>query len=149
MEYVIHLAILICIYAILAQSFNVCFGLGRLLNLAHIASYSLGAYATALLSTSGLEWSVLPCLAASMTVSAFFALLIGGISLKLQGDYFAIGTLAFAAIVNALLINWKSLTRGVLGAVLPVKQLVVVTVAAPLIQHAPQPPRPMHEPATT
>jgi branched-chain amino acid transport system permease protein len=50
-----------------------------------------------------------------MAISALFALLIGAISLKLTHDYFAIGTLAFSAIVSALLINWKSLTRGVLG----------------------------------
>ena len=51
MNYFIHLAILIGIYLILAQSFNLVFGLGRLLNLAHIAAYAIGAYVTALLAT--------------------------------------------------------------------------------------------------
>src|SRR5262249_20615927 len=55
------------------------------------------------------------CLPASMFVSAFFALLVGAISLRLTEDYFAIGSLAFSAVVSALLVNWKSLTRGVLG----------------------------------
>jgi len=113
-EYIIHLAILVGIYLILAQSFNIVFGLGRLLNLAQVAAFALGAYTTALLATD-LELGVVSCLPASMAVSAFFALLIGAISLKLSEDYFAIGTLAFNAVISALLINCKSVTRGVLG----------------------------------
>lgn len=114
MEYYIHLCILCGIYLILAQSFNLTFGLGRLLNLAHIAVYAIGAYSTALLSTE-LNQSPIVCIPASMLLSGLFALLIGAISLKLAQDYFAIGTLAFSSVVTALLINWKSLTRGVLG----------------------------------
>lgn len=113
-NYIIHLLILVGIYLILAQGLNIVFGLGRLLNLAHVASYSIGAYVTALLSTQ-LEQSFWVCVPCSMVMSAFFALLIGAIALKLSEDYFAVGTLAFAAVVNALLINWKSVTKGVLG----------------------------------
>ncbi|MCB0318715.1 MAG: branched-chain amino acid ABC transporter permease [Bdellovibrionales bacterium] len=114
MEYLIHLGILVCIYLILAQSFNLSFGLGKLFNLAHIAAYALGAYTTALLSTDHAIGTFV-CFIASMLVAGLLAILIGIISLKLSQDYFAIGTLAFSAIVTALLINWKSLTRGVLG----------------------------------
>ncbi len=113
-DYYVHLMILVGIYLILAQGLNIVFGLGGLLNLAHVASYAIGAYTTALLSTE-LGWSFWVCLPASMFVSAFFALLIGAISLRLTEDYFAIGSLAFSAVVSALLVNWKSLTRGVLG----------------------------------
>ena len=113
-DYHIHLLILIGIYLIFSQGLNLTFGLGGLLNLAHVASYAIGAYSTALLST---EYSVAIwyCIPASMAFSAFFALLIGAISLRLAEDYFAIGSLAFSAVVSALLVNWKSLTRGVLG----------------------------------
>jgi branched-chain amino acid transport system permease protein len=113
-EYAVHLAIMVGIYMIFAQSFNLCFGLGRLFNLAHVAGYAVGAYTTALLATE-LGWPIWYCIPASIMLSGVFALLIGLISLKLTQDYFAIGTLAFSAIVTALLINWKSLTRGVLG----------------------------------
>lgn len=113
-EYLIHLAILSGMYFILAQSFNVVFGLAGMFNLAHIASYAVGAYTTALLSTE-LNQPLWTCISASMTLSAFFALLIGAISVKLSHDHFALGTLAFSSIVAALLVNWKSLTRGVLG----------------------------------
>jgi branched-chain amino acid transport system permease protein len=113
-EYVIHLAILVCMYIILAQGLNLTFGLGRLFNLAHVASFAIGAYATALLSVEA-EAGFLVCILASMLTSGLFAILLGGISLRLTQDYFAIGTLAFSSVVSSLLINWKSLTRGVLG----------------------------------
>lgn len=114
MEYLIDIGIRIGLYIILAQSFNLTFGLGGLFNLSHIACYAVGAYTTALLSTE-LEVPFLQCALSSMLLCALFSLLIGAISLRLERDYFAIGTLAFSSVVTALLINWKSLTKGVLG----------------------------------
>lgn len=113
-DYFYHLAILVTIYLILAQGFNVSFGLGALLNLAHISVYAIGAYTSALLSTE-FGYGFLPCMLASAVAGAAFALLVGGISLRLSSDYFAIGTLAFSLVVSAVLINWKEVTRGVLG----------------------------------
>lgn len=113
-DYGIHLAILIALYLILAQSLNLTLGLGQLFNLAHVASYALGAYTTALLSTE-CESSFGVCVVASVLISGLFAIILGGIALRLSNDYFAIGTLAFSAVVSALLVNWKSLTKGVLG----------------------------------
>ncbi|MCB0319983.1 MAG: branched-chain amino acid ABC transporter permease [Bdellovibrionales bacterium] len=113
-EYIIHLSILICIYSILAQSFNLNFGLANQFNLAHISSYAIGAYTTALLSTEH-QCGMILTVFSSMAASGIFALLVGAISFRLTQDYFAIGTLAFSAFVSAIIINWKSLTRGVLG----------------------------------
>jgi branched-chain amino acid transport system permease protein len=113
-EYGIHLAILTSVYLILAQSLNLTLGFGQLFNLAHVASYAIGAYATALLSTeSGASFAL--CLCMSMILSGVFALALGGIALRLSSDYFAIGTIAFSSLISALLINWKSFTHGVLG----------------------------------
>jgi len=113
-EYFIHLAILVGIYTILAQGLNIPFGIGHLFNLAHVGVYAIGAYTTALLSTK-YGFGFFACIFSSMLLSGMLALIIGAISLKLTRDYFAIGTLAFAMVINALLINWKGLTRGVLG----------------------------------
>lgn len=114
MEYYIHLAILCGMYLILAQSFNLVFGLGRLLNLAHIAVFGIGSYATALLATEG-GYSFWVCLPASIIAAAIASLPIAAVSLKLGSDYFAVGTLALSALITALFINWKSITHGVLG----------------------------------
>lgn len=113
-EYGVHLAILTSIYLILAQSLNLTLGFGQLFNLAHVASYAIGAYTTALLSTETGASFVL-CLCMSMILSGMFALALGGIALRLSSDYFAIGTIAFSSLIAALLINWKSFTHGVLG----------------------------------
>lgn len=113
-DYYFNLLIVCGIYCILAQSFNLTFGLGRLLNLAHVATYAIGAYATAILATFHGQ-PIHVCIVVSMLFSAALASLIGLISLKLADDYFAIGSLAFNAVVIALLINLKDLTKGVLG----------------------------------
>lgn len=114
MEYIIHLLIIICIYSILSQGLNLNFGLGGMFNLAHVASYAIGAYTTAILSTE-YGFSFINCIILSAIFPCVLALLLGAISLRLTLDYFAIGTLAFSSVITALLINWKSLTRGVLG----------------------------------
>lgn len=113
-EYVVHLLILIGIYVLLAQSLNVTFGLGQLFNLAHVAAYGIGAYTTALLATDWGAGMVL-CMTASVLISGVLSLALGLIAMRLTADYFAIATIACAAIVSSLFINWKSLTRGVLG----------------------------------
>lgn len=114
LDYIFHLAILFCIYAVSAQGLNLVFGLGSQFNLAHVAFMSVGAYLTALLSTD-LNWGFAECLIISTLMPGLFALIIGEISLRLDKIYFAMATLASAAIVTALEVNWKSITKGVLG----------------------------------
>ncbi len=114
MDYLINLIIFSLIYVLLAGGFNISFGLGRLLNLSHVAGYAIGAYTTALLSTD-YQFGFFSCLILSGIFSMLFSLIIGAISLRLSDDYFAIGSLSFSFVISALLINWKSLTRGVLG----------------------------------
>ena len=113
-EYLTNIGIQISIYLILAQSLNLTFGKGKLLNLAHIACFAIGAYATAILSTT-YTLGTISCLIISALIAGLLAIFIGAISLRLSRDYFAIGSLAFAAIVQSLLVNWKELTRGTLG----------------------------------
>src|SRR3989338_5059827 len=91
-SYIIHLLILIGIYAILAISLNLSMGFAGLLNIGHVAFYGIGAYTSALL-----------------------AFLLAIPTLKLKGDYFAIATLWFAIVIENIFKNWISLTRGPLG----------------------------------
>ena len=115
-EYAVHLVISIAIYIPLVQGLNLIFGVGRMLNLAHAAAFGLGAYAAALGSTK-LSFAFWQSLVAGMLISALFAIFVGGISLRLSREYFAIGTLAFSSTVLALIINLKELTNGVLGVI--------------------------------
>ena len=52
MDYLIHLAIFVSIYAILALSLNLVVGFTGLLSVTHAAFYGIGAYAVAILSVS-------------------------------------------------------------------------------------------------
>lgn len=114
MGYVIHLVTQIGIFLILALSYNFILGLGRLFNLSHVAAYAIGAYTTAILGTYH-GFGFFSCVFLSVLTSGLLSFLMAAISLKLTEEYFAIGTMAFSALVSALLINWKSLTNGVLG----------------------------------
>ena len=79
MEYLIHIAIMISIYFLIAQSLNLVFGLAGLLNLGHISLYALAAYTTALMSTE-LNLPFFICFFSSIVVSSFCAVILAGIS---------------------------------------------------------------------
>lgn len=111
--YLLHLLILICIYAILAMSLNLVTGYAGMLNLGHAALFAIGAYASALLALTGFPFWF--CLLAAMALSAFFGLLLSIPALRLHGVFLAIATLGFGEIVRSFLLNWVELTRGPLG----------------------------------
>ncbi len=113
MDYFIHIAILICIYIILAVSLNLIIGFTGQLNIGHAAFYGIGAYAAALLALSGQPFWL--GLLAAMFFAGLGGLLISVPCLRLRGDYLAIATLGFGEIIRALMKNWTSLTRGPLG----------------------------------
>ncbi len=110
----LHLAILICIYVILATSLNLLVGYTGLLSLCQAAFLGIGAY-TAALVTLRLGAPLIVSLLAAALVSALSSLVIALPSLRLQGDYFFIASLGFQLIVANILLNWEGLTRGALG----------------------------------
>ncbi len=114
MEYLIHLAILFSIYAILALSLNLIFGYTGLLSLAHAAFFGIGAYTTAILTTQ-YEFNFFLSLAIGIIHAMLAAGLIGYVLSKFKGDYYALGSLGFTIIVFAIMLNWQSLTSGPLG----------------------------------
>jgi len=89
------LASRIVVYAIAATSLNLVLGYGGLVSFGHAAFVGLGAYTTGILIAEGLQSGTLH-LAATLVVTAAFALVIGGISLRTRGVYFIMITLAFA-----------------------------------------------------
>ncbi len=114
MEYFIHLAILICIYAILGLSLNLVVGYTGLLSVAEAAFYGIGAYATALFMVSA-GWNFFPAMFAGIVVSGLIALALGLILSKFSGDYYALASLGFGVIIYSVFLNWQGLTGGPLG----------------------------------
>ena len=114
MEYLIHLAILAAIYAILALSLNLVVGYTGILSVTHAAFFGLGAYATAILTTR-YELNFFVSLIAGIAITAVVALFIGRVLSKFRGDFVALGSVGFNMIVWSIFLNWQELTRGPLG----------------------------------
>lgn len=107
----------LCINIILAASLNVTVGLLGQINLGHAGFMSIGAYAAALFTKSGLIPG-LPGYFVGLILAGLLAGLIGfliGIpALRLKGDYLAIITLAFGEIIRVIL-EFFNFTGGAQG----------------------------------
>ena len=112
-NYLIHLAILICIYSILTISLNLAVGFTGLMNLGHVGFFGIGAYTSALIAIHGSPvWLSLLC---GGLLSAIFGALLAFPTTRLKGDYLALAALGFTFIMGSIARNWTDLTRGALG----------------------------------
>ena len=107
-EFYIGLATRILVFALAATSLNLVLGFGGMVSFGHAAFLGLGAYAAALAVQAGVgsAWLVWPL---AMAVAALAAFIIGAISLRTQGVYFIMITLAFAQMLYFLMVSLKSL----------------------------------------
>lgn len=130
-QYLLHLAIMALFYAILAISLNLVVGYVGEFSLGHTAFLGIGAYTAALLSLrAGLPiWLTVPAAGAMAGVFGYF---IGAITLRLQGPYFVIVTLAFAEVLRLIANNWVPVTNGPMGLA-GVVQPEVVAAASPMV----------------
>ncbi len=112
--YIENLLIFGSIFSILSVSLNLSMGYTGLFNLGHAAFFAIGAYVSALLVLSlGLSFWI--AILAAGLFAALFGFLLSKPTMRLKGDYLALGTLGFAFIVEAVLKNWTEVTRGPLG----------------------------------
>jgi len=86
------------LYIALGMGLNVVVGLAGLLDLGYVASYGIGAYTYAELSSPkyNLHWPAEATIPIAMAAAAVAGLILGFASRRLLGDYFAIVTLFFA-----------------------------------------------------
>jgi len=101
---------------------------------------AIGAYVS-VLATTQLDWPFGLSLLAAGTAAAVVALVLGLPTLRIEGDYFALVTLAFTEIVRIVALNWESLTGGALGIVgIPTKtetwQLALVVIVLAIAVYA-------------
>ncbi|HEY4440217.1 MAG TPA: branched-chain amino acid ABC transporter permease [Candidatus Elarobacter sp.] len=104
------------ITAIAVYGLNVILGYTGLLNLGHAAFFGIGAYAVALLQTKA-GWPFWPALLAGCVASVVLGALVGAISLRTRGHYFAIFTAAVGVMIAIVFTNWQELTGGNIGIV--------------------------------
>ena len=127
-------ATLVATYAIAGLGVVIIVGQAGQIVLGQGAFVALGAYAQALLVQAGLApLAALPCAALAGAMGGVLASLPAG---RLGGLYFGMSTLAFALIVEELLVRWESLTRGPAGLMVPAFGLSGWTADTPLAQAA-------------
>lgn len=114
MNYLLHILIMVAIYTILSFSLNLLIGQTGLLSLCHAAFYGVGAYVVALIGVK-LGWPFWLALPIAVAFTAGISMLISYPTIRLKGDYFILGSLAFQVIVVDVLRNWESLTGGTFG----------------------------------
>jgi len=100
-----HVMIMIFLYAMLAQAWNVLAGYCGQISLGHAVFFGAGAYTSTVLVT---RFGLTPW--AGMLAGALLAVLlsqaIGYPVFRLRGHYFAIATIAVGEIVQTLVISW-------------------------------------------
>ncbi len=104
--------------AILALSVNIICGITGQLSLGQAGFEAIGAYAT-IIFTQSLGCPLPVSIILSALLAAFIGFLIGFPTLKLEGDYLAIVTLAFGEIIRVVLVNLRSITGGPNGKQFP------------------------------
>jgi branched-chain amino acid transport system permease protein len=104
----------ICIFIVLAASYDIVLGYTGIVSFAHAMFFGIGAYGVAIaLNTLPVGWgAVLTGIAAALPVSTVLATAIGFISLRLRALYFAMMTLALASFALIMATQLRDLTGG-------------------------------------
>jgi branched-chain amino acid transport system permease protein len=99
-------------------AWNVAGGYAGQVSLGHSAFFGIGAYSAALMAT---RWNASPWL--GMLVGAVVAtgagLIIGYLSNRLKGPYFALATIAFSQVLLIVASRWRGFTAGSEGVPVP------------------------------
>ena len=101
---IINLLFLVYLYVTLAQSWNILAGYGGQVNLGHAAFFGVGAMVTRKLWTEQ-DVPFAAAFFAGGIVALLFALVVGVVTFRLRGVYFAIGTLALAEALRITVAN--------------------------------------------
>lgn len=107
----------ILIWTMATSGLNLIAGSGGYPSLVQGAFYGIGAYASALALMAGDPLWLATVLA--VAASSVAGLIIGVIFSRTRGQYFAIGTLFFGAVVGLVMNNWSAVTHGPLGLSVP------------------------------
>ena len=106
------------IYAIIGLSLNVLLGYAGQISLGHQAFVGIGAFTSAYMTTVH-EQNFVAAIGVTMLVGAAQALLLGLVSLRITGLYFALVSLTYGTMAENSLFNIASLTGGPSGQPAP------------------------------
>ncbi len=109
-RFVLALLTEVLIFGLLAMSYDLLLGVTGILSFGHALFFGAGAYAVGLLFQAGASsWAMVVAGVAAVLVCA---VLVGALSLRVKGIYFAMVTLAFAEFAHILASRMISVTGG-------------------------------------
>jgi len=112
--YIINLAVLISINAILAVTLNFILGYAGIFSIAHALFFGVGAY-TATFVAMKLGAGFLSATAAAMALAALISLALALPALRVRGEYFVAASLGLQMLAITVFTEWKSVTGGIGG----------------------------------
>jgi len=116
-DYVMQVLFRVFLFAALGLAWNIVGGYTGQLSLGHAAYFGVGAYGLALFAKLGVTpWLALVIAVVLALVSAA---VIGSVSFRLRGPYFALCTIAFAEVVRLVVKNLPNVTGGDVGVQVP------------------------------
>ncbi len=134
-SYFITFMILLIMYTILAESYDIVGGHLGYMNMGHASFFGIGAYSFGLLLNSGLGLPL--SLLVTTIIVAAFAVLISYPFFRLRGAYFALATFGLIKLLEHLAFNLKGLTGGSEGLtvasgyrIIPVYYMSLILCAA-------------------
>ena len=126
--YIQRIVVGLGISIILVVSLNLSNGFTGVFSLGHVGFMGIGAYTSAILTLplnlkqvnlpdlpvwlANIQLSFLPATLIGAILAMIVALVIGLSLMRLSGPYVAVATLGFLVIVQVVLVNWASMTRG-------------------------------------
>jgi branched-chain amino acid transport system permease protein len=116
--YWIRVLTITLLFAAMAQAWNIVGGLANQISLGHAAFFGIGAYTSTVLL---LKFGISPWLGmlAGGALGGVAAFVIAIPTMRLQGHYFALATLAFGEVMRVIANVWTSLTGGPGGLSIP------------------------------
>jgi branched-chain amino acid transport system permease protein len=119
-SFLLHVATLVCIYALMALGLNLQAGFAGLLNFGFVAFVGVGAYATGIASALG--YPAACGIVVGMIVAMLVGIVMARLGRNLASDYWAIATLAVAELIRTVALNEGWLTGGAqgIGGIAPV-----------------------------
>jgi branched-chain amino acid transport system permease protein len=116
----VHIAVMMAVFAVLGEAWNIIGGYGGQLSLGHAAFFGTGAYVSTLLVNA---YGISPWI--TLWLGGLAALLlsvpVGIICFRLQGPYFAIASIGLAEALRLLVLHFRDITNGAQGLTVPFK----------------------------
>jgi len=115
-SYLVSLAVLIGINAILAVTLNFVLGYAGIFSLAHAIFFGIGAY-TAAVAAMKFDAGFLSATFAGMMISGVVSLALALPALRVRGEYFVAASLGLQMLAVTVFAEWKPVTGGIGGLI--------------------------------